>query len=315
MRRLKLLSMLATLAFLAMPCTAAVAKGKGSTAVADKPPSLGVEQASDKAADKVFDEAMRSQDPFLLTASGQRYEAGVGVPQDADKAVKLYCRAAGLGAVDAQYRLGYLYAHGRGVKRDLELGGAWFSQAAKAGHAMARTQIKLLKVNVDAKRQPSCLPAAPGGTPEVETRIALRPHPASGEIAKLVHSLAPKYKLDPSLVLAVVEVESNFDPQARSPKDAQGLMQLIPATAERFGVVDIWDPEQNLKGGMAYLRWLLDHFEGDLKLALAGYNAGEGAVEKHGGVPPFEETQAYVARILRRLGIEEIEAKQAQETS
>ena len=103
----------------------------------------------------------------------------------------------------------------------------------------------------------------------------------------------------------MVEAESNFNPQARSPKDAQGLMQLIPATADRFGVKDVWDPEQNLNGGMAYLRWLLDHFDGDVKLALAGYNAGEGAVEKHGGVPPYQETQSYVARILRRLGLEE----------
>jgi soluble lytic murein transglycosylase-like protein len=136
-------------------------------------------------------------------------------------------------------------------------------------------------------------------------RIASRPHPASGEIARLVRSLAPRYRLDPNLVLAVVEVESNFNPTARSHKNAQGLMQLIPATAERFGVRDVWDPEQNLRGGMAYLRWLLDHFDGDVKLALAGYNAGEKAVERHGGVPPYKETQAYVRRILRRLGADE----------
>lgn len=270
---------------------------------------LGVHPAL--ADDKVFDEALKSRDPHLLTASGQRYETGVGVKQDADKAIKLYCRAARMGDVDAQYRLGHIHAHGRGVKRDPELAAAWFAEAVKSGHSMAKIQLKLLKVNADPKRPPTCTSGG-GGT---GTQLVLRPHPASGEIAKLVHSLAPQYKLDASLVLAVIEVESNFNPQARSPKDAQGLMQLIPATAERFGVADVWDPEQNLKGGMAYLRWLLDHFEGDLKLALAGYNAGEGAVEKHGGVPPFEETQAYVARILRRLGIEEIEAKQAQETS
>ena len=74
-----------------------------------------------------------------------------------------------------------------------------------------------------------------------------------------------------------------------------------PATAARFGVRDVWDPEQNLRGGMAYLRWLLGYFKGDLRLALAGYNAGEGAVDRHGGVPPFAETQSYVARIMGKL--------------
>ena len=125
------------------------------------------------------------------------------------------------------------------------------------------------------------------------------------KISDLVRALAPKYSLDPKLVLAVIEAESNFNPKALSPKQAQGLMQLIPATAQRFGVKDPWDPEQNLHGGMAYLRWLLDHFEGDVKLALAGYNAGEKAVERHGGIPPYAETQAYVTRIVRRLGAKE----------
>ena len=121
-------------------------------------------------------------------------------------------------------------------------------------------------------------------------------------ITGLVRALAPKYSLDPKLVLAVIEAESNFNPKARSPKNAQGLMQLIPATAQRFGVRNVWDPEQNLRGGMAYLQWLLKHFKGDVKLALAGYNAGEKAVERHGGVPPYRETQAYVKRILKRVG-------------
>lgn len=122
------------------------------------------------------------------------------------------------------------------------------------------------------------------------------------KITDLVHKLAPHYSLDPKLVLAVIEAESNFNPKALSPKQAQGLMQLIPATAKRFGVQDPWDAKQNLRGGMAYLRWLLDHFDGDVKLALAGYNAGEKAVERHGGIPPYAETQSYVKRIVRRLG-------------
>ena len=76
-------------------------------------------------------------------------------------------------------------------------------------------------------------------------------------------------------------------------------MQLIPATAKRFGVADVWDPLDNIKGGMAYLRWLLDHFEGDESLALAGYNAGEGAVRRYNGIPPYAETRAYVKKVIR----------------
>jgi soluble lytic murein transglycosylase-like protein len=121
-------------------------------------------------------------------------------------------------------------------------------------------------------------------------------------IAAWVRKLAPRYGLDPRLVMAVIQAESNFNPGARSPANALGLMQLIPATAARFGVRNRADPIQNLNGGMAYLRWLLSFFEGELPLALAGYNAGEGSVVKYLGIPPFPETQAYVRKILRNYG-------------
>src|SRR5690606_11623651 len=108
---------------------------------------------------------------------------------------------------------------------------------------------------------------------------------------------AKAYKLDPRLVLAVMATESGFDPNAKSPKNALGLMQLIPDTAARFNVKDILDPVENIRGGMAYLRWLLAYYRGDVTLTLAAYNAGEGAVDKHNGVPPYTETVAYVQRI------------------
>ena len=95
-----------------------------------------------------------------------------------------------------------------------------------------------------------------------------------------------------------MRAESNFNPLAVSPKNAQGLMQLIPATAKRFGVRNLLDPQQNIEGGLAYLRWLLLRFDHDVVKTSAAYNAGEGAVDRHQGVPPFPETQAYVARIL-----------------
>jgi hypothetical protein len=105
-------------------------------------------------------------------------------------------------------------------------------------------------------------------------------------------------RVSPALVLAVIAVESAGRPAAVSPAGAQGLMQLIPATAERFGVRDPFDPAQNIRGGVAYLDWLLGEFDGDAVLALAGYNAGEGAVRRNGGVPPFAETRDYVPRVL-----------------
>lgn len=243
-----------------------------------------------------FEKVAASSDTRHLTAWGRRYESGVGIGRDAKKAVQLYCKAARKGNVDAAYQLGKLYAFGNGVKRDKSLGAAWLYKAAKGKHRKAGNLLTILKVEGKPKRSASC-PLSTGSS-----RIVSRRHPASGEIARLVRNLAPHYSLDPNLVLAVVEAESGFNSRAKSPKNAQGLMQLIPATASRFGVKDVWDPEQNLRGGMAYLRWLLDHFDGDVKLALAGYNAGENAVERHGGIPPYNETQNYVKKIIGRIG-------------
>src|SRR5690606_39487853 len=108
----------------------------------------------------------------------------------------------------------------------------------------------------------------------------------------------PICNLSETLLLAVIAVESAGKPRALSPKGAQGLMQLIPATAKRFGVKNAFEPAANIAGGAAYLDWLLGEFRGDILLALAGYNAGEGAVRKHGGVPPYVETRDYVVLVL-----------------
>jgi hypothetical protein len=107
------------------------------------------------------------------------------------------------------------------------------------------------------------------------------------------------------LLLAVIAVESAGQTKAASPKGAQGLMQLIPATARRFGVADSFDPAQNILGGAAYLDWLLQRFGEDAILALAGYNAGEGAVDKHKGVPPYNETRDYVVKVFDALAAAE----------
>lgn len=110
--------------------------------------------------------------------------------------------------------------------------------------------------------------------------------------------------VDPLLLYAIMHQESTFKPRAMSYKGARGLMQLMPGTALRFGVTNIWDPKQNIEGGTRYMRFLLDLFDGDVNLALAGYNAGEGAVMKYGyRVPPYSETQEYVRRISRRYNL------------
>jgi soluble lytic murein transglycosylase-like protein len=113
-----------------------------------------------------------------------------------------------------------------------------------------------------------------------------------------IREAATLYQIPEELVRAVIKVESDFDPRAVSPANAHGLMQLIPATAERMMVTDIHDPRQNIYGGVRYLRVLANLFNGDIQLTVAAYNAGEGAVMRHGGIPPYPETQDYVQRVL-----------------
>ena len=117
------------------------------------------------------------------------------------------------------------------------------------------------------------------------------------EISHLVEQTASRLQVDPQLVHAIIKVESEYDPKAVSPKGAMGLMQLIPETAHRFGVENPFSPKENIEGGVSYLRHLLDLYGGDLPLSLAAYNAGEGAVQRSGGIPSFSETQEYVRKV------------------
>lgn len=112
-----------------------------------------------------------------------------------------------------------------------------------------------------------------------------------------IAAAARQHGVDEAIVRAIIHAESSFNPNALSRVGAQGLMQLMPATAQRFGVGNPFDPAQNIRGGVQYLSWLLKRFNGDLTLAAAGYNAGEGAVDRHKGVPPYKETQRYVQRV------------------
>ena len=147
-------------------------------------------------------------------------------------------------------------------------------------------------------------PIAPPPALAIKVPPATTHHPiSSGNAAvdAMVYEAAAQNGLDPCLILSVMRAESAFNRMAISPKGASGLMQLMPETAARFGVKNIFDPRENVFGGARYLRWLLDRFSGDVRLALAGYNAGGGAVELYGlRIPPFSETQNYVRTIYTR---------------
>ena len=205
-------------------------------------------------------------------------------------AMLLYCRADTDGHAESAYAIGLLFAGGHGFKQDQARAHAWFKRAAALGHPEAKSMGALFKPR--GKRSTARCPNGWGRT----ARASLY---APREIRAMVNQMTPEFQLDPKLVLAVIQVESAYQSNAISSANAQGLMQLIPATAERFGVRDAFNPKDNIRGGMAYLRWLLRHFKGDVTKAVAAYNAGEDAVCKYGGIPPYRETQNYVRKIRR----------------
>ncbi len=219
-----------------------------------------------------------------LRATALRYERGQGIKQDFAKAFRLYCLASALGDRPSQYHLGWMYFNGRGLKRNQAIAMGWFRRAARGGDRYALRMAKRFK-DIRPAKDPDCPVTADPKKMDKKTITAW---------AKI---LARELGVEAKLVLAVIKTESSFNATALSPKAAYGLMQLMPETAKRFSV-NRMNPVENMIGGVLYLRWLLRHFQGDVKLALAAYNAGESAVHRYRGVPPFKETRLYVARIL-----------------
>lgn len=241
-----------------------------------------------------------------LVELATRYEHGEGVPRDQGQANRLYCHAAREGDAEAQFRLAWAHANGRGGMRDELAAAALFAMAAARGHDYARRMLAYLPA-ADGGHLPPCMivertPGPPrkndaAAPVEAPVPTAWKDAGAPAAIRAIVDRLAPQYAVDPRLALAVIAVESAFQPTAVSPRNALGLMQLVPETAARFGVKQPFDPVDNIKGGLAYLRWLLAFFEGDVRLVVAAYNAGERAVERYRGVPPYQETREYVRKI------------------
>ena len=208
-------------------------------------------------------------------------------------------------AVPAQAELVY-FSNGRtlSVKAHRVEGESLVLVLRGGGEIVCESSI-VSRIEPDEVPYPEELPLAPAGplAPAADPNgplMATSELLANPQFDSLIDSVSARHGIDATLVRAVIQVESNYQQRARSPKGAKGLMQLMPGTARQYGVSNPYDPAANLEGGIKHLKSLLDRFP--LRLALAAYNAGEAAVQRFGGVPPFAETRLYVERILRLVG-------------
>ena len=232
-----------------------------------------------------------------------------------------YCEAARMGSAEGHYRAGLV---AMGLNQDAANRALFHWRAAEElGHAGASLALAQLVMQLKGqptdmrvlRDPPDCLVSppdlialkalalAPAVAPGLDFEVYARRLPVDRRtVLDIVQKLASKSAVSPAFIMAIAAAESNFNSRALSPKNAMGVMQLIPATAQRFGVRDPYDPHDNIRGGIRYLEWLHARFKGDLKLVAAAYNAGGGAVERHRGVPPYNETQLYVQKVLRFTG-------------
>ncbi|MFQ2147653.1 lytic transglycosylase domain-containing protein [Aeromonas jandaei] len=225
------------------------------------------------------------------------------------KAIALYCVAASTGNPEGYFRIGRLLAIGPASVRSAKMANSYLAMAMRLGNQQASRYYNPRVGNAPMGDQ--CGVGMRGGqgsyfalpsTPfNVEAYLA-RQSPGKQKLATMLRHAAKRHQVDVRLVLAIAIAESNLESRAVSAKNAQGVMQLIPETQQRFGVTQPFDPAQNIKGGVSYLKWLDRRFDGDWVLISAAYNAGEKAVERYGGIPPYDETREYVRRVLYFAG-------------
>jgi len=238
--------------------------------------------------------------PRVVSAleQGLAAELGTGLGRNPELAIALYCDAGTMGSAEGYFRVGRVLALGPDYIRNTALANAYFALAARLGHRAAEDAfdrtVEAAPLEEDCGRFLAGLE---------KQRFDLDGYlagltPVKRGIADLIRRLAPRHQVDARLAIAVALVESNLNASARSPKNAEGVMQLIPGTQQRFGVRDPWNVEANVKGGLAYLKWLGGRFGGDWALVAAAYNAGEGAVDRYRGIPPYRETRDYVRRVM-----------------
>jgi soluble lytic murein transglycosylase-like protein len=238
--------------------------------------------------------------PRALAAleQGLAAEMGIGLRRNSQLAIRLYCDAAITGSAEGYFRIGRILASGPPHLRNPALANAYLAQAVQLGHhgaiAYFDESVPFAPLEDDCRKLETGLAI---GTFDLDGYLAAL-SPAKRRIAELIRRHAARNGIEERIALAIALAESNLNPDAVSPKNAQGVMQLIPDTQARFGVTRPFDPESNIRGGLAYLKWLKGRFDGDWSLIAAAYNAGEGAVERHGGIPPYRETESYVQRVL-----------------
>ncbi|MFM4718666.1 lytic transglycosylase domain-containing protein [Aeromonas bivalvium] len=226
------------------------------------------------------------------------------------QAIRHYCVAASTGNPEGYYRIGRLLA-----PRNPKLANGYLAMAMRLGSQQAARYYNSRVGNTPIGDNCGAQLGGGGGftipsTPFNLDAYLARQSPAKRRLATLLRQAADRHEIDPRLVLAIAIAESNLETHAVSPKNAQGVMQLIPATQARFGVTRPFDPEQNIRGALAYLKWLDREFDGDWVLMSAAYNAGEESVTRYGGIPPYAETQHYVRKVLYFAGQDPL-AKQA----
>lgn len=202
-----------------------------------------------------------------------------------------------------------IYCAGLGARtrcdtlRDIMFRPIYANKMAKQQHAVAQKRTQDVGFNSQLQAAQTTKPKSRTHYPKsipmpAAAKVSLKHAQRIANYAPMIMDSAARHNVPIALICGVMIQESGVNPKAKSHAGATGLMQLMPATAKRMGVTQIWDPQQNIEGGTKYLGYLLNYFDGDIQKTIAAYNAGEGNVKKYGGIPPFKETQGYVPRVL-----------------